>query len=172
MASRVSEAAWLVAGATALVAAWSFALGRPIGRGAEPPPLQAPLIANGSGTALIGGATDNVTVLEFFASWCGTCARSVPGAERVALGNGARWIAVSVDDSPDDAVAAARRWHLGGAVVHDQARKLSDAYQVQALPTVVVLRQDGSVASSAVGALSDGAITERIDEARRTGTKP
>jgi cytochrome c biogenesis protein CcmG/thiol:disulfide interchange protein DsbE len=127
--------------------------------------LDAPLVANGAGTTSVGGPGSGVTVLEFFASWCGSCSSLVPPTERVVLARGARWVAVSVDDTPEAALGAARRWGLRGAVVHDRGRRLHDTYRVTAVPSLVVLRADGSVAFSAVGSVPEPELLRRIDEA-------
>jgi thiol-disulfide isomerase/thioredoxin len=169
MSARSRRWAWLAAGSAALAGSLGYAANRgPVEAGQATRALVAPLVANGDGTASVGGPSSGVTVLEFFASWCGSCAVAVPRAERAVLAHGARWFAVSVDDTPEDALAAARRWGLRGSVVHDRGRRLHDAYRVSAVPSLVVLRADGSVAFSARGPVSEAELTRRIEEASAT----
>ncbi len=167
MSAKAREWTWLLVGATALGASWAYGLGAgPVTTGHRAATLTVPVVANGSGRLDVGGPSDQVTVLEFFASWCGACSKAVPRAERAALGTGARWIAVSVDASAAEAAAAATDWRLGGTVVHDDGRRLHDAYQIRAVPSLVVLRPDGSVSFSASGFVSEPELAERIEEAR------
>lgn len=167
MNPRSRRWALLAAGSAVLAGSLGYASNRaPLEPGRRARASSVALVANGNGTLPVGGPSGEVTVLEFFASWCSSCATAVPRTERAVLARGARWIAVSVDDTAEAASAAAHRWGLRGAVVHDGERRLHQAYGVSAVPTLVVLREDGSVAFSAIGVVSDQELTRRIEQAR------
>jgi cytochrome c biogenesis protein CcmG, thiol:disulfide interchange protein DsbE len=161
----------LSAGGGLLFMAWSqMAPASRVDLGARPEPVQLELVsgqAPGQADRLeVGGETGEVTVLEFFASWCSACRVSMPRLERAAASAGVRSIAVSVDDSADDARRAASDWLLPGPVAFDAGRRFAKQLGVRALPTVIVLGPDGTVKGTAAGAVSTRELGELIERAR------
>jgi len=167
------EVALAVAGGVLLGSAFLLIRTGPrVTTGSRSPALTIPLVANGNGNVALTSAR-RVTVVDFFASWCGVCAASVPGLQRTMTRDGVRFIAVSVDDHADAARAVAARWNLVGPVAWDRNRRALDAYGVRALPTLVVTCADGTIAATHVGPVSAATLEAEVERARASsGSSP
>lgn len=164
------DAIAVVAGGALLASAWY--LGRPgprVEAGSRTPAVTVPVVANGTGPTRLA-APGQVTVVEFFASWCGVCAATVPGLERRLTRDGVRFIAVSVDEDPASARAAATRWNLIGPVAWDDGKRAVGAYGIRALPTTIVTAADGRVVATHVGPVSDATLKAEIERAQGNRT--
>lgn len=94
------------------------------------------------------GGSAKVTVLDFWASWCGSCRATMPALERLwrdRRRDGLVVIGVSVDDNAEHALDGAYRFGVSFPIVHDQGQELQSAYGVSQIPTTFVLDQAGRV---------------------------
>ena len=100
-----------------------------------------------------------VIVLDFWATWCGPCVKSLPGlieamaefpTEEVAF------IAVNQGESKDQVkkFLTARQWKM--PVGFDSDQKVGGKFGVQGIPHTVVIGRDGSVAFTKTGYEADG----------------
>ncbi len=120
---------------------------------APAPALRLPL----STGELLELPAQGVTVLAFWAEWCGPCRAEVPELREVhkaLVQDGGRVVGVSVNArSLRDAQARALPLGIDYPVaVADDA--LSRAYRVSRLPTLYVLRPDGTIQDAFVGGVS------------------
>jgi cytochrome c biogenesis protein CcmG, thiol:disulfide interchange protein DsbE len=149
-------------GAGLLALAWAHeapGVGAQAGEPTEPLLLET--VSGAAGRLAVGGPADGVTVLDFFASWCSSCERSLPRLERAPAAAGVRWVSVSVDDSPELARRAARDWGLTRTVVFDEGGRAAKRFGIRSLPSLVVIAPDGTVATTAAGSLSEAEL-ERL----------
>jgi len=115
--------------------------------GLSPPDFDLPMVANGQNSLSLFETRGSVVVVEVFASWCKYCeSASVTLAEaaRVRRHRDVRFIGVSLDEHPREAIRATREWGLPYEVVIDDGT-LTRGWNISALPTVIVLDADGRV---------------------------
>ena len=123
----------------------------------EAPAFKLPLLAGGDFD--LKAEQGKIVVLDFWATWCGPCIKSIPGlieaisafpAERVKL------IGVNQGE-PADAVKKfleAREWKL--TVAMDSAQKVAQQYGVNGIPHTVIVGPDGKVAWVKTGFSAEG----------------
>ncbi len=148
-----------------------FAFGQPAMVGHDAPEFSLPLVANGAG---LGGDGSSVTMgqlrgravlLDFWATWCGPCRIEAPIVDQIAQ----RWrdrgvVVVGVNtDTPDqgDPREFAQSHGLTYPIVRDPAGEASRLYDVQSIPTLVVLSRTGKVVAIRTG-ITDDAEIERL----------
>ncbi len=86
-------------------------------------------------------------LIKAFASWCGACRRSVWLEDLTDLGETShlRFVSVSVDESIEQAKEAARDWPIEGPVLFDQSGQFSRDFDVQVLPTYILIDDEGRI---------------------------
>jgi thioredoxin 1 len=89
-------------------------------------------------------SSDNLTMVDFWATWCGPCRMVAPVVEELAgeyAGKGLKVGKVDVDENPD---TAAR-------------------FGIRSIPTILFFK-NGEVVDRIVGALPKGAFAEKIEQ--------
>lgn len=95
-----------------------------------------------------------VVVLNFWASWCPPCIAEMPSLERLhrALADkGLQVLAISVDDNLDDVVQFKEHYQLTFPILHDKARKASEALLTFKYPETYVVDREGNLAWKVIG---------------------
>ena len=115
-------------------------------------PRQAPAI---SAPELFSGNTidlqqfrGQVVLLEFWASWCGSCWRSFPLLAQMQSRyqhQGLVILAVTVDEDVGVAREFATRRKLPFILLEDHAGKVADRYDVEAMPHTVLIDANGTI---------------------------
>jgi peroxiredoxin len=121
------------------------------------PDFTLPVVAGGTGRFHLADARGTPVMVEVFASWCGVCRHSAPAVAAAALAprqREVRFVGVSVDQSADEAVGAAKAWNIPYAVAFDDG-KLAKAWNVTVLPTFVLIDAEGRVRHVSAGSPSD-----------------
>ena len=107
-------------------------------------------------------------VINFWASWCGPCAKEAPALRNVARAYDGRvsFIGVNVKDEP----AAARRFEKDFGVPYpsweDQAASIAASFGgigPAALPSTIVLDAERRVASRVFGAIDEPQLSGQLD---------
>jgi peroxiredoxin len=145
--------AYAAAGLLALALAWLAA--SPGRRGPSPgSPAPDVLLAELSGRALpLAQTRGKVVLLDFWATWCDSCAAEVPGLKDLQARLAGRdfvLLAASVDDKAADVAAFAARERPPYRVLLADS-SASDAYGVWELPTKFLIDRDGRVARRYAG---------------------
>lgn len=140
-----------------LLAAVLAALAMGCGAGALPRSLTHPLSGRAApafrAASLADGdvevpAPARLTVVDFWASFCDPCQAGLPRLDalyRERRGDGVALIAVSVDESVDDAAQTLKRLGIRPPVVVDSEQRIADLYGVQQLPITFILDRRGTV---------------------------
>jgi thiol-disulfide isomerase/thioredoxin len=110
-------------------------------------------------------SSGKITLLDFWATWCGPCRHALPGLKQIQSvygGDQLEIISVSEDDDED-------AWHNFVAQNEmtwtqrlDSGHQMMRQYGASALPTYVLIGKDGAVVNQYVGDHPDVPIIERI----------
>jgi peroxiredoxin len=95
-------------------------------------------------------------VVTFWASWCGPCRMEMPilrdfYKKKAQANTDFEILAISLDDDREAAEIAATELKMPFPVLLDSAHAAADAYQVQAIPTLMIVDKDGKVTFGKVG---------------------
>lgn len=104
-------------------------------------------------------------VLDFFATWCGPCKKSMPGLDAISkeYEGKAHFFAVNAENESVAKQRAFRDQLKLTMPMLPEGAKASAAYKVQGLPTTVVLARDGTIAKTWVGPPSGRELRKVID---------
>ncbi len=109
-----------------------------------------------------------VLVIEFFATWCSYCREQLPEMEEVRKAYGEDEVAFLMVDNDDreskEKVADYRVANDISWPVAHQGGAMAQRYLVDAIPTTVVIDQDGDVQYYHTGATTAEKIKSAIDE--------
>ncbi|MFZ1972442.1 MAG: TlpA disulfide reductase family protein [Candidatus Acidiferrales bacterium] len=110
-------------------------------------------------------SSGKLTLLDFWATWCGPCRHALPGLKQIESvygGDQLEIISVSEDDDED-------AWHnfvaqndMNWTQRLDSGHQMMRQYGASALPTYVLIGKDGAVVNQYVGDDPDVPIIERI----------
>ncbi len=163
--------ALLIAGAVGL-AIYGGGSSRPPSplEGIEAPSFVMPVVAGeGAGervdlTALRG----EVVALDFWASWCGPCRRSIPVLNRLHERYGSRihlyGVSIEAHLSAARIQAAHRSFGAGFPSLLDEGLRAQGAYNVQSIPTLVLIDRRGTIRHLSTGVPDEDEIAEVLDE--------
>ena len=132
--------------ATALLAAAFAAPARALELGDEAPGFSAPGLAGG--TVSLASYRGKVVYLDFWASWCGPCAKSLPALDQLrkefAPGD-FQIVAVNLDRNPAVAARFLKQRPVGYPSAIDPKGSLPAAFGVEAMPTSFLIDREGVV---------------------------
>ncbi len=139
----------------------------PLVAGEKAPGLGGPGPSGEKGSSSGQGSSSGgkVTLLDFWATWCGPCRRSLPGLKELAStygGNNLEIISVSEDEDED-------AWHTFVAQNDmtwtqrlDADHEMMRQYGASSLPTYVLVGRDGNVVQQYVGYDPGESLADRI----------
>ncbi len=156
-----------------LVSLLFFAAGLLIPPGRPSPPLVARTMA---GKVWRGQISGEVTIVEFSATWCPHCRRSLASYHTLLASRPVRLIVIDVDEDPAVVAAYFARHRLppGAGLLVDFEGHARRTWGVTAFPAVFLIDKAGVVRDSFSGWDDAGGIrylAERIDEINRVGTR-
>jgi thiol-disulfide isomerase/thioredoxin len=128
------------------------------------------VLANGDPGARmqISSLKGHPVVLDFWASWCGPCTMQAPILDRLAQRyekKGLVVLGVNVSDAPEVARAHATRKGLHYPIVVDNTGQGANLYDVDRLPSLVVIDRQGRVIKYMTGLVDEASLDEVITAA-------
>jgi peroxiredoxin len=118
----------------------------------RPAPDFLPAVQTGAKLPRISTLKGRVVVIDFFATWCGPCVEAMPHIEamhKALKDKGVTVLGVSHEEA-NVVGGAAGRFHVSYPLAADVDEKVTTAYGVFALPTMVVIDKKGVVREVAV----------------------
>ena len=89
-----------------------------------------------------------VVYLDFWASWCGPCRKSMPVLEEIRAkykDQGFEVVAVNVDEATDDAVRFLQKYPVSYPILLDPKGKTPAQYKVEGMPTAYIVDKAGVI---------------------------
>lgn len=163
-------------GALVFVAVMAFGAPRWMGGSGGSSPLVGQLAPDFTAEIVAGeGAGDRVAVsalrghvvmLDFWASWCPPCRESIPILGRVAarhVGLIAYAVNVESDQTRERVIAAHRALRILIPTLLDRSYEAQSAFDVTALPTLVLVDRQGIVRHVSTGVPDEAELDRAID---------
>lgn len=107
---------------------------------------------DGSGASRAGG-TGRLTLLDFWATWCGPCRHALPGLKQFVSAYGDQVDVVSISEDHDKAAWSnfVGQNGMSWAQQFDENREMAKRYGVTAFPTYILVDSTGHVVQAFVG---------------------
>lgn len=122
-------------------------LATPVARAADAAP-DFTLKSDGGPNLRLSEYRGQVVMLNFWATWCGPCRQEMPLLNALYeqyRKAGFTLLGVNVDDAQAHARTMARKFGVRFPVVFDNDKRVSKLYQVDAMPSTVLIDRDGRV---------------------------
>nr|WP_136250734.1 TlpA disulfide reductase family protein [Ningiella ruwaisensis] len=100
-----------------------------------------------SGNIRLSEQRGNIVLVNFWASWCGPCREELPAMEALYqeyADLGFEILAVNVDDEASKADVLLNDIEVSFPVLYDTQGEVSKLYDVNAMPTTVIVDRDGN----------------------------
>jgi peroxiredoxin len=146
--------AWIGSGIAALALGLTLAGGaQAVDPGGEAPRCELSSLGGGPRPDL-AALRGHVVLLDFWASWCSSCAQSfrfLNELERDLRGRGLRVLGVNLDEDPADAVAFLARHAAGFELAADPSGTCPAAFGVEGMPSSYLIDRRGIVRFASQG---------------------
>lgn len=135
-------------GITILLATFWWGLGQ-AAEGVSPPPPEAPdfTLKSTRGVNLkLSEFRGEVVLINFWASWCGPCQKEMPALNDIYLkyrDRGLKLLAVNVEEDFRKGQIMVRELKVVFPILLDSDNKVSKLYDVDAMPSTVLIDRDG-----------------------------
>lgn len=120
--------------------------------GAPAPGLRGPALV-GAGEIDLAGLRGRVVLVDFWASWCAPCLKSLPAYESLRAEfarEDFEIVAVNVDEDPADALAFLRKVALSFPLLRDDGTRAA-AWAPKTMPTSYLVDREGRIAHRHLG---------------------
>ncbi len=112
----------------------------------QPAPAFTLPVLNSTDEVSLADFRGQVVLLDFWASWCVPCKRSLPELARLQKEQPAlRILAVSIDEKVKPARDFCRDQTADLILLHDSTREVAQQYGVSAMPGAVLIDRDGKI---------------------------
>lgn len=123
---------------------------------------KAPEIQIGGGSSFSSG---KITILDFWATWCGPCRHALPGLKQLQAvygGNNVEVVSISEDEDEDAWRSFVAQNNMNWTQRLDANHQIMRQYGASSLPTYILIDKDGTVVQQYVGDAVDEPIIERM----------
>jgi thiol-disulfide isomerase/thioredoxin len=109
--------------------------------------------SDSAGSNSMNGSAGHLTLLDFWATWCGPCRHALPGLKQFASSYAGQVEVVSISEDRDEKAwrSFVEQNQMEWAQKIDTTRDLAKQYGVTAFPTYILIDADGKVIQQFVG---------------------
>jgi thiol-disulfide isomerase/thioredoxin len=114
-----------------------------------------------------GSSGGRVTLIDFWATWCGPCRHALPGLKQLQSIYGSdqiEVISVSEDEDEDQLRSFVANNGMNWTQKRDEGHQMMHEYGATALPTYVLIGKDGHVVKQWVGDAEDQTLVDRMGD--------
>jgi thiol-disulfide isomerase/thioredoxin len=118
-----------------------------------------------SGQGAGSSSSGKVTILDFWATWCGPCRHALPGLKQLQAtygGSQVEVVSISEDEDPAAWSSFVAQNQMNWTQRLDSNHQIMRQYGASALPTYVLIGKDGTVLQQYVGDDPNEPIVERM----------
>lgn len=128
--------------------------------GTPAPPFELPLVAaNEANRPMVAVPQPRLTLLNFWASWCGACAQEEPQLTYLWENYGSKdslaMVGVATSDQWSELLSSPKLAAKHFPVVFDEKGEVARRYGIAALPVSVLINQEGKVLARIEGILDE-----------------
>ncbi len=161
-----------IAAAIAILIVFGLSSSRSASVGRKAPALPSERVAGAPATLaqLLASAHGRATLITFWASWCGPCAKEAPALERFsqsAAGQG-RLVGVDWSDGLSGAREFVARHGWTFPVLRDAEGTVGNDYRLTGLPTTFVLDASGRIRDVLRGPQTPSTLTRAMTSVKRS----
>jgi len=99
-----------------------------------------------SGTVSLSALRGKVVLIDFWATWCPPCKKSLPLLDALdAKYRNLKVVAINIDDDKENARAFLKQFKLKINAVYDEGKKIVELYDVPVMPTAYLVDQYGKI---------------------------
>jgi thiol-disulfide isomerase/thioredoxin len=123
----------------------------------------------------LSGLRGHPVLLDFWATWCGPCRVSIPAMEELYQRHkdqGFQVVGVDMDDDPSPVYAFVKEMHMTYPVVFGASSSVGRDFQVEGLPSFVLIDSTGKVAEVMDGFSGDMVGVLDAEIGKLTAQKP
>jgi len=112
----------------------------------KPAPAFTLRTVDGRSALSLADTRGQVVIIDFWASWCAPCQRSLPRLAALEAGkSGIRILAINIDDDRANALEFLKRNRVKLTSLYDETKKVVDGYDVPEMPSALIIDRKGVV---------------------------
>lgn len=101
---------------------------------------------SGKSTISLSDYKGTIVLLDFWASWCAPCQRSLPELQKLEEKfENLKILAICIDDKQETGLEFMRRHQVDLSVLFDEKKKVAETYNVESMPSALLIDQDGII---------------------------
>jgi cytochrome c biogenesis protein CcmG/thiol:disulfide interchange protein DsbE len=97
---------------------------------------------------------EKITLVDFFASWCKSCAKEIPGIKQVAQQGEINVIGIDVDDELEDGLVFQKKLSIDFPVINDTEQEIISKFAPIGMPAMYYVKNN-KIIGKHIGAIDD-----------------